>query len=1021
MTKHRATIPVSIPTSIPTSISTPIPTSIPTCGRLTVLAALLAGLSCPAFAASDLVISQVYGGGGNSGAVYTHDFVELFNRGAAPLSLSGKSIQYTSSNGPGTTGTGTWLTTALPNKTLQPGQFLLIQMAAGAGTTMGALPAPDGTGSTNLSGSSGKVLLSSGTTALTGFLPAAGVLDMLGWGSTNGAETAPAAATANATSVRRIDACVDTDNNSADFAVGTPLARNMSSALAPCGGVPVIPIVASCPASLSVQQGVAASAPLSASDEDGIVNAAAITGGALGGIALSGFVAAGANGAAASVNLDVAASVPAGSYPLVVNFSNNDAQSKSCTVNVNVQGLQAVTRTIPQIQGSGPASPYSNTVQTTEGVITHKVGSGFFIQDRNGDGDPTTSDGIFVFMSSTPVTALVGDLVRVTGTVTEFKPSGAARSYTELKDTTAIHVQSSGHAITPANIAALGELDRVEGMLVSFTNGLTVNQAAYLGERGELTLSVGRRETPTNRYRPNSAEALALAAANAANEIVLDDSIFVAPSVIPYIGQDGTVRAGDTVTNLTGVVDFGAIGGGGAAFKLQPTAIPVFSRTNPRTAAPELTQGKLRVASANVLNFFTTFLDGKDVFGNSGQGCTVGTTTRASNCRGADNLAEFVRQRDKIVHSLKAIDADVVGLMEIQNNGDVAVSYLVDALNAALGQTVYAYVPKPPRTGTDAIRVAMIYKPAKLSLQGAALSDGDAVNNRPPMAQTFKAHDGGGKFSLIVNHLKSKGCGGASGANADQGDGQSCYNAERVLQATRLASVFIAQVTAAAGDQDVLVIGDMNAHGVEDPIHVLTSNGLENQLERFVRPHGIPYSYVFGGHSAYLDHALASASLAPQVAGATEWHNNADEPEVIDYNTDGKPQDLYVNNAYRASDHDPVVVSLNLDATYRDVTSSFTTALAGPAYNRATQKFTGKYSFTNKTGSTINGPFHVTFSGLTAGVTLDNATGKHNGVPYITAGAASVAPGATVSISMTFTNPARSPIGFSNAIIAGAF
>ncbi len=237
----------------------------------------------------------------------------------------------------------------------------------------------------------------------------------------------------------------------------------------------------------------------------------------------------------------------------------------------------------------------------------------------------------------------------------------------------------------------------------------------------------------------------------------------------------------------------------------------------------------------------------------------------------------------------------------------------------------------------------------------------------------------------------------------------------------RLRDVFIPQVIAASGDSDVLVIGDMNAHGFEDPIFELTKAGFVNQLERFVRPHGIPYSYVFGGTSAYLDHALASASLSSQVVDATEWHNNADEPEVIDYNLNGKPQDLYVNNAYRASDHDPVVVSLNIAPTYVDATASFSRALSGPLYNRATGKYTGKATFTNTTGATITGPFHVTFSGLAAGITLDNASGQLNGVPYITADAGSVAPGATVTVSMTFTNPAKAAIGFSNAVYTGAF
>ena len=989
-------------------------------GRLTVLAALLAGMAAPAFAASDIVISQVYGGGGNNGSVYKYDFVELFNRGATAISLDGMSIQYTSSNGPGATGTANWGVAVLPAKTLQPGQFMLMQMAAGAGSQPD-LPTPDGTGSLALSGTSGKILLSSGTAALTGFQPTTSVLDLLGWGSTNGFEGASAAGTSNPTGIGRINACVDTDNNAADFEVkNPPVPRNMATAATPCGGVPVFPIIASCPASLMVQQGFAGSAPLSASDEDGIVTGASITGGSVAGIALAGFTASAGNGQASSVTLNVASNVAAGSYPVVVNFTNNQEQSKSCTINVSVQGLAAVTRTIPEIQGSGAKSPYDNTVQTTEGVITHKVSTGFFIQDAAGDGLATTSDGIFVYMANTPVTASVGDLVRVTGTVTEFTPSGANRSYTELKDTTAILVRSSGHTVTPTNIDSLAALADVEGMLVNFTNTLTVNQTAYLGQRGELTLSVGRRETPTNRFRPNSPEALALAAENNANQIVLDDSIFVTPTVIPYIGEDATVRAGDSVTGLTGVIDFGAIGGGGAAFKLQPTAAPMFSRTNPRTEPPVLPAGNVKVASANVLNYFTTFTNGVDVTGATNQGCKVGNSTSRSNCRGADNLAEYVRQRDKIVHSLKAIDADVIGLMEIQNNEDVAVSYLVDALNQAVGFTAYAYVPRPPALGTDAIRVAMIYKPAKVSLQGTAMSDGDSVNNRPPMAQTFKAANGG-RFSVIVNHLKSKGCGGASGLNADLGDGQSCFNADRVEQAVRLRDVFIPQVVAASGDSDVLVIGDMNAHGFEDPIHELTKAGYVNQLERFVRPHGIPYSYVFGGQSATLDHVLASASLNGQVAGAVEWHNNADEPEVIDYNLDGKPQDLYVSNAFRASDHDLLMVSLALAPTYVDATASFSRALSGPTFNRTTGKYAGKATFTNKTGATITGPFHVTFSGLAAGITLDNASGQHNGAPYITVNAASVAPGASVTVSMTFTNPAKAAIGFSNAVYTGAF
>ncbi len=382
-------------------------------------------------------------------------------------------------------------------------------------------------------------------------------------------------------------------------------------------------------------------------------------------------------------------------------------------------------------------------MQTTEGVVTLKVGTGFFMQDGAGDGDPATSDGIFVYTGAAADAVAVGARVRVTGTVVEYTPGGAGRSYTEFKDVTALLTQSAGHSVAPANIdLPNARLEQLEGMLVRLNRPLTVAQTAFLGARGELTLAAGRLEVPTNRHPAGSAEARALAAANAANMLVLDDGIFVAPASIPYLGADATVRAGDSVLELTGVIDYGAIGGGGAAFKLQPTAAPLFSRDNPRTPAPRYAPGNVKVASANVLNFFTTFTNGATVFGQTGQGCTLGGATAKSHCRGADNLGEFVRQRDKIVAELKALDADVVGLMEIQNNGETAVSYLVEQLNAAIGAPVYAHVPKPAATGSDAIRVAMIYKPAALALVGAALADADAVHNRPPMAQTFRAGHG---------------------------------------------------------------------------------------------------------------------------------------------------------------------------------------------------------------------------------------------------------------------------------------
>ncbi|UTY55772.1 ExeM/NucH family extracellular endonuclease [Massilia sp. erpn] len=984
--------------------------------RLTVLASLLAGLSAPALAASDIVISQVYGGGGNNGATYKADFIELFNRGAKPVALNGWSVQYASAAGT------SWQKTALPDVTLQPGQYYLVREALGAG---GSVDVPaDLIGSIAMSGTAGKVALSNANALLSGANPGgASVIDLLGWGTANGYEGGAAAGgTGNATAVLRKDeGCSDSDNNGADFAVLAPAPRNSSAARHVCGAPVVKPVVVSCPAALPVAFGSAASAALTAKDEDGIVSSASLSGG-VAGISLDNFAAASATGASASAELTVAAGVAAGSYPLSVRFANTEGDASSCDITVTVAATGGVTRRIPQIQGSGATSPDNGTVQTTEGVLTLKVGGGFFLQDAAGDGDPSTSDGLFVYTGATASNAQPGDLVRVTGTVFEYTPSGAKRSYTELKDVTAISVRSSGHSITPTNIELPNtQLDRVEGMLVRFVRPLTVSQAEYLGQRGELSLSSGRLELPTNRYAPRSAEAQALATANAANLIVLDDGIFTTPSTIPYIGQDNTVRAGDTVSDLTGVIDFGAIGGGGAAFKLQPLGAPRFSRDNPRSGAPLLAAGNVKVASANVLNFFTTFTNGMNATGQSNQGCSLGSSVSRSNCRGADNLNEFIRQRDKIVAELKGIDADVVGLMEIQNNGDTAVNYLVDSLNASYGATVYAVVPKPAATGTDAIRVAMIYKPGRLSLAGPALADEHSINNRPPMAQTFRAANGE-KFSLIVNHLKSKGsCPGGSGPDADKGDGQSCWNATRVQQAQRLAQVFVPQVAASAGDPDVLLIGDMNSYGMEDPIAAITARGFVNQLERFVRPQGLPYSYVFGHQAGYLDHALASATLSPQVAGVAEWHVNADEPTVIDYNTEGKPQDLYDALPYRASDHDPVVVSLNLQPAVSDITASVQVQSSALVFNRATQKFSGTITVRNSGSAVLSGPFQLALENLTAGVSLSNATGSHDGAPYITLAASELAPGAALTVAVSFSNPSKVNTSYSTKLYRGNF
>ncbi len=981
--------------------------------RRTLLATLIAGFAATAYAApGDVVISQLYAHSNNAGGVWSHDFVELFNRSGAPVSLEGMSLQYQSA-----TGTAWGSLTVLPPVTLQPGQYFLLQGRLGSGTTLIGEADASNNGF-DMSGTGGKVALANTVTQM----PAAAgnnLVDLVGFGTANRSETAPAPAPSTVNSIQRAAlGCTDTDNNRDDFAaapVNGP--RSTRSALQACGGPVNQPIVLSCPAAIQVAQGSASSAALSATDGDSIVNSASIIAGARPGISLLDFTAAGAVGGRAEARLVIADTLAGGRYPVEVQFGNAAGDVETCTVTVNVAGELR----IPAIQGAGASSAYVGSVQTTQGVITAKVGTGFFVQDAAGDGDPSTSDGLYIY--GLPTDAPIGELVRVTGTVIEYRPSGATRSYTELGDVSSIERLGAGPTVTPTNIVLPNaDLASVEGMLVRFASPLTVNGNRNVGDRGELILANGRRENPTNRFPFGSPEAAALYQQHLANQIVLDDGIFVAPAVIPYLAEDGTVRVGDTINDLTGVIDYGALGGGGAGFKLQPTVAPTFVRTNERTPAPALPAG-IKVASANVLNFFTTFTDGGDAWGRSGQGCTIGSTTSAGNCRGAQNRAEFIRQRDKIVQSLTALDADVVGLMEIQNNRDIAVGYLVEQLNAATAPGRYAVVPQPTALGTDAIRVAMIYKPSVLSLSGGALSDGNGVNNRPPMAQTFMASNGGGKFSVIVNHLKSKGgCNGAGAGDTDPGNGAGCWDRTRTEQAQRLTSYFIPQVIAAAGgDPDVLVIGDLNAYAFESPINHLTgAAGMVNLLERFVRPNAMPYSYVFDGLSGYLDHALASSSLASQVAGAAEWHSNADEPETIDYNLNDTVQDPYRNNAYRASDHDPLVVSLNLTPAYTDVTGAVKFDIGGFTVNRVTGKYSGKVSVTNTSATVLTGPLHFIMQGLPTGMTLNNSSGMRAGAPYLTLPQASIAPGATVTFTTTFTPSGKQFVTYTPQLVSGA-
>lgn len=904
------------------------------------VALLAAAFAAPAaLAAGEVVISQVYSAGGNANAVYRNDYVELHNRGDAEVDLAGWSLQYASASGNGGFGSSNTQIATLSGK-VQPGQFFLIRLASG-GNVGAALPAADlSPDNINMAAGGGKVALVKQADPLgcNGNVASpcstdqmAKVADLVGFGNANffeGASAAPAPSAVNAI-FRAANGCTDTNVNGADFAAAAAAPRNTASAVSLCVAA-AKPIVTSC-TDANLVLGASGTHSVSATDQDSRVNGVEAVGSLPGGVTLGTLSAATSDGGEAKLPIDIAGGLSVGAHAVSLKWSNDENQTASCTFNINVSGLVS----IPSIQGSGAKSPLQGSTVTTSGVVTRLMSNGFYLQDPVGDGDPTTSDGIFVFTSTAP-TVSVGQAVRLSGTVTEFNTGAAgnadtlAHTVTELTSVTGITVTGSG-SVTPvevdlATLPADG-LEAYEGMVVTLRGPLMAQQNYFLGRFGQVTLAAGGRVyTPINVH-PVGPDALALAADNARRSIILDDGT-TAQNVnpAPYIGADNTLRAGDTTASITGVIDYGLATATNTEFgmyKIHPLDVAgvVFDRTNPRVATPQVSGGNVRIASANVLNFFTSLVNGSVATGSgASSGCTLGGSTSNANCRGANNQAEFDRQIAKTLNELAALNADVVGLMEIQNNANITVDYLVNRLNAKLGGTFYASVPMPAFTGTDAIRVAMIYKPAKLTPTGATLSDGDAINNRPTLAQGFTLANGE-KFAVIVNHLKSKGsCPGAGDSDAagNTDDGlQGCWNALRVAQANRLKS-FVGSVKSAAGTDNVVLLGDFNSYAKEDPILALTGDGSIIDAVGTFEP--LDYSYVFDGGAGRLDHGLVSAGLLSKVVYATSWHINADEPSFIDYNTEfkvygstttGSP-DLYTDKPYRSSDHDPMVMGLNL-------------------------------------------------------------------------------------------------------------
>jgi predicted extracellular nuclease len=874
----------------------------------------------------NVVVSQVYGGGGNTSAPYQNDFVELFNRGSTSVSLSGWSVQYASA-----TGTGNFAAnpvTALSG-TLAPGQYYLVKQAGG--TTGSPLPTPDASGTVNMSATGGKVIVASTTTGLAcngGSTPCssgqiAQIVDLVGYDGANFFEGATAAPTlSNTTAAQRARAgCADTDNNGADFTAGAPGPRNTASALNECGATPTPPagVGAASPASVAAGGSTlltVAVTPGTDPPSTGLAVSCDVT--AIGGLASQPFFDDGSNGDASpgdntfSFSATVAAGTTPGSKTLPCTVADAQARSTSASIALGVEGpLEA----IHEIQGAAHISPFNGQVVSTNGVVTARSTNGFWIQDPTPDGDPATSEGVFVFTSSAP-TVNVGDAVHVNARVQEFRPGGASTANlttTELASPS-VTVASTGNPLPAATVVGTGGRippntvieddatgnvetsgvfdpasdgldfwESLEGMRVQLNDAVAVGPTNAFGETQVVGDNGDNASIRTARggvlLRPDDANP---------ERVVVDDLLVPTPSM----------NVGDHYLGpIVGVLDYNF-----GNFFVEATQVPPVAHdgvTPETTTAQGLDQ--LAVATFNV-----------------------------ENLAPGDPQSKFDRLASLIVHNLQA--PDLISVEEVQDNSgatddgvvaaDKTLSKLVAAISAAGGPSYQwreidpvddqdggqpggnirqvflfrtdrglSFVDRPGGGSTTANAVIGTGASTQLEFSPGRIDPTDPNGawdaSRKPLAGEFMYR--GHHLFVIANHFNSKG-----GDDPLEGRFQpptAITEAQRHKQA-QIVHDFVAQILAADPNAEVVVDGDLNDYEFSDTVSILKNGVLEDLIDTL--PENQRYSYVFEGNSQTLDHILLSGSLFDRPFDFDVVHVNA---EFAD----------------QASDHDPSVVRLTVN------------------------------------------------------------------------------------------------------------
>lgn len=898
--------------------------------RLHVVLASLLLSALPLAASAQVVISQAYGGGGNSGATFTNDFVELFNRGTAPVALGGKSVQYASASG---NFNGIY---SLPVATLQPGQYYLVQLAGGATGVALPVTADASSGGVNLSGTAGKVALVEGTTALgcggttlacsTG--QAAQIIDLLGYGSVNLSEgDVDGPGLNNTTSARRKSGgCTDTDNNGADFEALTPPApRNSASTLNACGApTPTNPTAVGAATPSSVMPGDATVltvtvTPGTTPTSTGIAVSADLT--AIGGVASQAFSDDGSNGDATagdnvfSRQVTVPASTATGA--LVLPATITDAQSRTGSANI---ALSVVARVrISEIQGAGIGSPLpAGTEVITEGIVTARRANGYFIQSRSHDGNPATAEGLFVFTNAAPPAgAVVGNFVRVSGRVSLFSRTPHGYPLTQLANSS-LTVLSTGNSLpTAAGIGGFllpglppAELGRFQGMRVKVyladvvgpTNGFGDFHItrAYIPrparEPGIAALdavplpvgnSIPRFDRNTERLRVESLGLEGGIALNVDNGTRLGNL----EGILYYDRGDFTLLLGDR-TNL--------VISGGANIAAVPTAGPASLRIGSfnienLSGGANVNLGRL----AKLTEVFCSYLRTPDIVGL----VEIGNLETAQRVAQAINTNEFGTCPDSpqyVAHLLATTGSQRLGYLVRTAPAPAGAVPRVQVLSVEerfLGETL-----TNPLGVADGVLFdrAPLHLKARVTGENGSSYDVDVLLNHT--------------LSLLdVNDLTTRAVWGTDGDRS---------RAKRQQQAVRLSQL-VEQIQQDNPAQPLVLIGDYNAFEFSDGyVDVMGIISGQEAAPGTVLLHGdsavtVPltnmigtkplaqrYSYVFEGNTQTLDHALVNDAVL-DTTEATLYHARVNSDFAVDNAADPTVP-------VRTSDHDPLVLALTV-------------------------------------------------------------------------------------------------------------